>query len=273
MQLRYNTLLLFFIAFIVSCDDKENMLSSEKKITAAQFTYTNEMKNSLSGAVYIDNENKLVVIHPDRFSDTDPDVFRISLELSKGASASLKNNELINIAKPAPIIITAEDGSKEKYYIVRSMADLVLNGRGPSQQYPGVVTVTSRLLTGSGREIKTSSNKTIFYFGRPTPSTSGGYYHNNFTVSLNTGNVTEAGNAGFDAPTHCTTSLVQSNLSLQFVNPLDAGKLVITHYDPALRLCSGKIEDFTSYPYLATSGKEVFIKVTGSFENIPVVGN
>jgi hypothetical protein len=272
MQLRYMPVLVIFIATIASCSNKENLQSAEKKITSVQFRYTNEIQNTTPGAVYIDHVNRRIVIHPDKFTNTDPDIFRISLQLSAGASASIQNNELLNIAEPVPIIITAEDGSKEKYFIVRSMTDLGFNGRGPSQQYPGMVNVSSPLLTGSGREIKVNANKTIFYFGRPTPSTSGGYFHNNFTVGLNTSNITAAGSAGFDAVTQCTASLVQSDLSLQFANPLDAGKLIITRYDPILKLCSGKIEDITSYPFLATNGKEVFIKVTGSFENIPVIG-
>ncbi len=271
MSLRYIPVLLIFIFAAFSCSNKEALQSPEKKITGARFKYTNEVQNSTPGSVYIDNRNKLVVIHPDKFTNADQDIFRISLELSPGASASIQNNELLNIAEPVPVIITAEDGSKEKYFIVRSMANLSFNGNGPSQQYPGIVNVSSPLLTGSGREIKINSNKTIFYFGRPTPATNGGYFHNNFTVGLNTNNITAAGNAGFDAITQCTASLVQSDLSVQFANPLDAGKLIITRYDPILKLCSGKIEDFTSYPFSATHGKEVFVKVTGSFENIPVI--
>jgi hypothetical protein len=273
MQLRYMPVLVIFIATIASCSNKENLQSAEKKITSVQFRYTNEIQNTTPGAVYIDHVNKRIVIHPDKFTNTDPDIFRISLQLSAGASASIQNNELLNIAEPVPIIITAEDGSKEKYFIVRSMADLSFSGHGPSQQYPGMVNVTSPLLTGSGREIRTNSNKMIFYFGRPTLSTNGGYFHNNFTVGLNTGNITVTGSAAFDAATHCTASLVQNNLSVQFINPLNAGKLIITRYDPILKLYSGKMEDITSFPFLAASGTEVFIKVTGSFENIPLISD
>lgn len=271
MQLRYIIVLFFLVTATASCDDKETLQSSEKKIIGAKFKFTDEKESGIYGSAYIDNVNKRVVIHADRFTTSDPDVYRITLEVSPKASASIKKDELLDISEPVSFTVTAEDGSTEKYFIVRSMTDLTFNGRGPSQQYPGMVTVTAPLLTGSSREIKTSANKTIFYFGRPTPSTSGGYYHKNFTVILNTGNITAAGNAGFDATTQCTASLVQSDVLVQFANPMDAGKLIITKYDPILKLCSGKIEDFTSYPFLTTNGKDVFIKVTGSFENIPVI--
>jgi hypothetical protein len=254
------------LIFLVGCRKKETPapISAEKKITAFSYNYSN---GNPELDVFIDEEGKRVVIHPNRYLNTDRDEYKINFRVSDKATAEPASGTVLNLATPKTIKVRAEDGSLQEYKVVRSMVELQINGYDPAN-----INISQWLRLGAERKIFQSNADVKIALGKYIQSTSGGYFNSFFQVKLKNYSIA-SGLAG----TYSDLNRIEPFVDWEFINSFffttipDAGTVTISSYDASTKTCSGRIDGLKSILKRENGIVAKYVEVNALFENIPVL--
>lgn len=253
--------------FLLNACQKEKVptQSSDNAIIALSFKYDfgrEEFSNT-----YIDEANHRIVIHPQAYANTDYNHFQVNFRTSDKAEASPASGSLLDVSQPTTITVTAEDGTKANYTLVRSLAPIsaeAYDKEGALARYLTLETVREAKVVGADLHFTLGKTGTVLTNGNPTVAdklifTVKGAVENN-QVKPGT----------YEGSTQCTAQLLWPYSNF-FFGTIRTGNIVIDHYDPVLKVCSGRIERLTSVLRETNTVIERSLTVNGEFENIPIV--
>ncbi|MCU0355848.1 MAG: DUF5018 domain-containing protein [Cytophagales bacterium] len=267
MKSAYNLLLLCLLLGSAACK-KENRLSGNK-ITNVSFSYSSGEMLSIDGT-YIDDVGKRIFIHPLAFGGANKDIYEVRFDVSPGATTNPVSGTKLDLSTPVTITVTAEDGSKQEYKIVRSLVELQTAGRVP--QGGGSIGVSTFLRFAKERGIFQNATKKTFnlILGKIEPDRNG-VSDDHFSMTLVKGTTQSENFTGTYTGSAISDVAIKWSLSLGY-GTIDAdSKVVVTAYDPVMKMYSGTIEHLQSTYESTPQAPTSFIRTTGYFENIPLV--
>jgi|GEM_PF-4523791 len=272
MQPAYFLLVCLLILGNTACKKEKIPLpnnKSEKKILEVSFAYSLGQAFT-STNTYIDEAGKRIFIHPSVFTTTNKDIYEVRFIVSPGATVTPASDTKLDLSTPVTVTVTAEDGSKEQYRLIRSLVELQATSRYPTDGTSSMIYTINSLTLEKERGVYRNSDRGTLnlFLGEVNPSQ---VISNHFSMRLSRGAAQSPDFVGSYGSADISNVAIVWGAPIGYITVDEKSQVTITSYDPVMRMYSGKIEHLQATYAGTPENPTHFIRTTGYFENIPLM--